>query len=300
MGLMSGSVSVTRYNLTKMPKKLDFEQARFQEIQPGSELRLSKGFIPMEPGAEYELGHRRWAFRVRIDQLRPDPTQVRERYRELVRAELDAGTEIVGPKKRKELRTLAEEEILVATSPTTRIVEGAIDGRVLYVASAAKSQLGIVLEQLRRLGLDAQPKAPWTDRELPEYQSEVFESHEPGESALGCRFLKDLVGDMELTIEPESGYVKLRTSETHVTISGGVLHDLLHFIETDAEILSAKVTTGETSFRFDAPSYRLSNLRIETERHEHWTETLDERLEKISDVFDLLDAKFDDLIAELG
>jgi len=300
MGLLSGSVSVTRYNLTKLPKKLDFDRARFQEIQPGSEVRMSKGFIPMEPGADYEVGHRRWAFRVRIDQLRPDATQVRERYRDLIRTELDAGAESVGPKKRKELRSLAEEEILVNTSPTTRIIEGAIDGRVLYVASTAKSQLGIVLEELRRLGVEAQAKAPWTDRDVPAYHSDVFESHEPGESALGCRFLKDLVGDMELTIEPESGYVKLRTSDTNVTISGGVLHDLLHFIETDAEILSAKVTTGETSFRFDAPSYRLSNLRIETERHGHWTERLEERLEKISDVFDLLDAKFDDLIAQLS
>lgn len=300
MGLLSGSVSVTRYNLTKMPKKLDFDKARFQEIQPGSEIRLSQGFIPMEPGADYEVGHRRWGFRVRIDQLRPDATQVRERYRELIRTELDAGAESVGPKKRKELRSLAEEEILVTTSPSTRIIEGAIDGRILYVASAAKSQLGIVLEQLRRLGVEAQLKAPWTDREVPAYHSDVFESHEPGESALGCRFLKDLVGDMELTIEPESGYVKLRTTDTNVTISGGVLHDLLHFIETEAEILSAKVTTGETSFRFDAPSYRLSNLRIETERHGHWTERLEERLERISDVFDLLDAKFDDLIAQLS
>jgi hypothetical protein len=300
MGLLSGSVSITRYNVISMPQELDFETARFFEVQAGSEVRISKGFIPMEPGADYEFGHKRWAFRVRIDQVRPDPTMVRERFRELVRVELDAGAEFVGPKKRKELRILADEEILVVTSPTSRIIEAAIDGKVLYVASTANNQLGIVLEQLRRVGIEAEPKAPWTDGQTPEYTSDIFETHEPGESALGCRFLKDLVGDMELAVEPEAGYVKLMTSDTKVTISGGVLHDLLHFIETDAELLSAKVTTGETSFRFEAASYRLSNLRIETERHNHWTDLLDERIEKISDIFDLLDAKFDDLLAQLS
>ena len=299
MGLLSGSVSISRFNVTKVPTKPDFEKAGFREIEPGSEVRLSRGFVPIEPGEPYKFGHKRWAFRVRIDRLRPDPTTVRERYRALIRTELDAGAEYVGPKKRKELRTLAEEEVLVRTSPTSRIIEGVIDGKELYVASTARNQIGIVLEVLREINISAEPKAPWTDREQPEVESEVS-IQEPGQSILGARFLRDMWGDAELTIEPEAGYVRLCTADTKVTLAGVVEHDLMHFIEHEAEIVNAKMTTGEITFRFDALSFSVSNLRVDTERYDHWTNLLDARLEKISEVFDLLEAKFEEVVSALG
>ena len=71
-----------------------------------------------------------------------------------------------------------------------------------------------------------------------------------------------------------------------------MLHEILHYVELDSEILVANMAAGDVTFRFDALSYRLSNLKIETEKHDHWTELLDERLEKIAAVFDLLDRKF--------
>ena len=45
MGLLSGSVSITRFNVTKMPAKPDFDKAAFKEIAEGSEVRLSRGFV---------------------------------------------------------------------------------------------------------------------------------------------------------------------------------------------------------------------------------------------------------------
>ena len=55
MGLLSGSVSVTRYNITKMPRKPDFEPARFLEIQPGSESVLQEIVALLTNNADWEL-----------------------------------------------------------------------------------------------------------------------------------------------------------------------------------------------------------------------------------------------------
>ena len=48
----------------------------------------------------------------------------------------------------------------------------------------------------------------------------------------------------------------------------------------------------EARFRLDALSWRLSGLSVETLGKGHWTEVLDERLEKITAVFELLDRKY--------
>ena len=45
MGLLTGAVSVTRFNVVNKPDEIDFEQASFQEIPPGSEVRESQGFV---------------------------------------------------------------------------------------------------------------------------------------------------------------------------------------------------------------------------------------------------------------
>lgn len=295
MGLLSGSASVTRYNVTSRPPHLDFEKARFQEIEPGSEVRHSHGFLPMELGADYEIGAERFAFRVRMDHLKADPTLLRERFRELVRAEFDSGAKFLNTKRRRELRELAEEELLVRTLPSSRIIEGVLDGNILYVGTSAKNFLGVILELLRKIGITVEPKNPWTDRGDRSVESDIIETHEPGESILGCRLLKELVGDSEITVEPEAGYIRLKTHDSKVTISGVVFHELLHYLEQDTEILAAKMTTGEATFRFDALAFRISNLSIQTAKHDHWTETLDERLEKIGGIFDILDRKFIEL-----
>ncbi len=300
MGLLSGSVSVTRFNVAPFPGEPDFEAERFVEIQPGSEVRERVGFVPMEPEAPYEVGQGRFAFRVRIDRLKPDPTAVQERVKQLVRAELEAGAELVGARKRKELRQLAEEELIVKTTPTSRIVECCLDGKLLYVASTAKDHLGKVITQLRKIGIVAEPKTPWLDRGDPEVESDIVAAYEPGQSVLGCRFLKALMGDRDLMFESEAGYVQLQTAETRVTLSGAVTSDLHRYVKRGAEILAAKLLTGDASFRFDALNFRLSGLRVEIGRHDHWTDLLDERLEKIAAVWDLLETKYRQLASRLS
>ena len=59
------------------------------------------------------------------------------------------------------------------------------------------------------------------------------------------------------------------------------------------------VVDNTFSFKFDALPFRISNLRIETEKHDHWTEYLDERLQKIAAVFELLEGRYDQLRPEL-
>lgn len=293
MGLLSGSASVTRFNVTARPPEPDFEAAAFRAIAPGSEVRESIGFLPFEPQAPYVVGTERWAFRLRIDRLRPDPTAVAERVKQLVAAELEAtGAPFLGPGKRKQLKELAEEELIVHTAPRSKIVEGVLEGNVLYLGTTAKNAIGLATGLLRRIGIVAEPKAPWLDREEPEVESEIVELREPGESILGCRFLAALAGETDLFYEPIAGSVRLRAGETKVSLTGVVLGDLLAYLERGAEVLAGKLTTGEVSFRLDGASWRIGGLTIQTGRHEHWTELLDERLEKIVAAYELIDAKY--------
>lgn len=293
MGLLSGSASVTRFNVTARPPEPDFESAAFRAIAPGSEVRESVGFLPVEPGAEYRVGNERWAFRLRIDRLRPDPTAVAERVKQLVAAELETtGAPFLGPGKRKQLKELAEEELIVHSAPRSKIVEGVIDEGLLYLGTTAKNTIGLAVGLLRRIGVVVEPKTPWLDREEPEVESEIVELREHGESILGCRFLAGLAGETDLFYEPINGSVRLRAGETKVSLSGVVLGDLLAYLERGAEVLAGKLTTGEVGFRLDGASWRIGGLTVQTGRHEHWTELLDERLEKIAAAYELIDAKY--------
>lgn len=300
MGLLTGSASITRYHAFGPVDGPDFELERFIEIQPGSEVRERIGFIPFEPEAPYEVGARRYAFRVRIDKLRPDPTAVKERLKQLIHTEIETtDATFVGPKKRKQLRELAEEELIVKATPRTKIIECCLEGDLLYIANTSKNVLGVILELLRKVGVTAEPKAPWLDRADPDVESELVTPNQPGQSVLGCRFLKALMEDRELMIEGEAGNVRLATAQAKVSLSGAVLGDLHRYVERGCEILSAKIITAETTFRFDALSYRINGLRVETDRHDHWTELLDERLEKIGAMYELLDQKYEGLAAQI-
>lgn len=301
MGLLSGSISVTRFRLSPVPDELDFDREAFREIDPASEVRESVGFLSAEPEAPYKAGEHRYFFRVRFDKVTPDPIAVQERVKEMIRAELDQGADFVGPKKRRKMKEMAEEELLFDARPRTKIIEGAIDGQVLYVGSTSKAYLGRVTEMLRRLGVVAELETPWISRGDPEIDSPIYETYEPGEAVAGARFLRALVGDREILFEPESGFVRLQTEDARVTLSGAVLKDLLRYIERKAEVLSAKLISGEpqASFRLEGPSFRVSALRIETAKHDHWTELLDDRLNGIGAIFELLDRKYDELAPRL-
>src|SRR5262249_28018848 len=134
MGILGKTVSVTRCNVAVPPEGPDFEAVAFLALQPGAGVRGRVGVGPLELHAPYEGGQGRRAFRVRIDRRRPDATAVRERLRELVRLEMEqTGAPFVGPKKRKQLKTIAEHELLIGQRPSTRLVECVIDGPVLYI-----------------------------------------------------------------------------------------------------------------------------------------------------------------------
>jgi hypothetical protein len=303
MGLLSGTtVSVTRFNVAVPPEGPDFERAQFWAIEPGSEVRERIGLIPFEIESPYEVGQGRWAFRVRIDRIRPDATAVKERLRELVKAEMEAtGKPFVGSKTRKKLKELAEAELCSRQAPRTKIIECCINGPVLYVASTAKTWLGTVLTLLRQAGVEADFKAPWLD-EAPEVDeaSDIVIPKEPGQSVLGCRFLRALLEEPEVMVEPETGSVRLATREAKVSLTGAVLNELFRYLEDGAEILTAKIHVGPYPMRLDALSYRLNGLKLEPVKNEHWTVDLDQRLEQIAAVFELLDGKYASLKDKLN
>ncbi len=294
MGLLSATVAVTRFNVVVPPEGPDFERARFWEIEPGSEVRERMGFVPFELDAPWEVGQGRYVFRMRIDRIRPDATAVKERLRELIRGEMEAtGKTFVGPKTRKKLRDLAEAESAMRQAPRTKIVECCIDGPILYVASTAKTYLGTVVTLLRQAGVEGDFKAPWLD-EAPEAEemSDVVIPKEPGQSVLGCRFLRALLEESDVMVEPEAGSVRLATREARVSLAGAVLNELYRYLEEGAEILSAKIHVGAVPLRFDALSYRLSGVKLEPVKNEHWTIDVDQRLEQIAGVFETLDGKY--------
>lgn len=297
MGLLTGSISVSRYNVA-YPEDVDFDTAAFRAIQPGSEVRESVGFIPYEPEAAYEVGTRRYAFRVRIDRLRPDTTAVKERLKQLMAVELEqSGMQYVGSRKKKELKQVAEEEIIVRTSPRSKIIECAIDGSTLWVGTAAKSDLGTVTTALRRVGVEASPKVPWVDHGLPEAYSDIVETREEAESVHGCHFLKALIGDPDFPVEPESGMARLATHGARIGLAGEVLADLHRYLERGAEVLALKfVAGGENAFTLDGPSFRIRGLSLLPVKSDHWTLDLDVRLERLADLYERLERKFEELM----
>lgn len=302
MGLLSGTVAVTRFNVVVPAEGPDFERAPFWEIEPGSEVRERIGFVPFELEAPYQVALGRYVFRVRIDRVRPDATAVKERLRELVKLEMEtSGKPFVGPKTRRKLRDLAEAELAARQAPRTKILECCIDGPLLYVASTAKSSLGLILALLRQAGVESDFKAPWLD-EAPEVDesSDIVIPKEPGESVLGCRFLRVLLEEPDVLVEPEAGSVRLATREARVTLAGAVMNELYRYLEEGAEILSAKIFLGTIPFRFDALSYRLNGLKLEPVKNEHWTMDLDQRLEQIGGVFAALDEKYAALKGKLN
>ncbi len=293
MALLSGSASVTRFSVTSRPEEPDFEPFAFREIPSGSEIRERIGFVPYEPEAPYRVGQHRFFFRVRIDVRRPDSTAVKERVKELVRAEREAtGAAFVGSKKRRLLREQAEEELLARAAPRTTVIECCLDENVLWVGTTANTNLGTVLALAAAVGITAEYKAPWIDRAEEEVPSAIVEFDGPGQSVLGCRFLRTLVDDDEIMVEPEAGSVTLVTPETRVTLQGSVTEDLHRYLKRECEILSARLLYEDTAFRFDGPSFRIGSMRVETEKFDSWIELLDARLEQIAGVYDALDAKY--------
>ncbi|MEO8505608.1 MAG: hypothetical protein ABI609_17060 [Acidobacteriota bacterium] len=295
MPLLSGSAAVTRFRVTSRPEAPDFDRLAFAPILPASEVRESIGFVPCEPDAPYLVGSQRWAFRVRIDRRKPETTAVRERLKQLLATELElTGRQFVGAKRRKELKQLAEDELLVGTNPRSKVIECCLDGKVLFVASTAKAYLGVVSVLVRRIGIATDFLTPWPTTEFEDQGlSDIVETHEPGQSVRGCRCLSLMLDNPEVLLEPESGGAKLRTRQVSVSLAGNVAADVFAYLDAGAEILSARLVIGEFRFAFDALSWRISGLRFEKHRYEHWIEALDARLLRITALFEWLDNAYE-------
>jgi hypothetical protein len=114
-------------------------------------------------------------------------------------------------------------------------------------------------------------------------------------SAHGAHFLEALLGDPEIKFEPVSGYARLQTRQARVTLTGAILRELQRYVQEGSALLAAKLLSGDVTFRLDALAFRVSSLSVENSRLEHWTERLDERMEKITAVWELLDRKYAEL-----
>ena len=291
MPLLTGNVACTRFNIISIPDEPDFEQQGFKALHPGSAIRERAGFVPFELGEPYQIGHKRWAFRVRIDKVTVDSTLVKERFKELLKTE----EEQVGPPSpnvKKELRRLAEDELLSRTAPRSRIIECMIENGVLYAGSNSNNHLDTICGLLKKIGIEVEYKAPWV--ELGQDQdSPLVDASNPGESVLGCHFLKKLTEDPSVFVEPEKGSARLITSEgTKVSLSGSVLGELHRFLDEGAELLSAKLIVNETQITFTGLSYQISGLKVEKCHGDHWSEVLDERMDPVRAMWQLLDEKY--------
>lgn len=297
MGLVSGSLSVSRFEVVARPAEPDFEALAFEPLPPGTERRESQGFVPLEPEAPYRIAHDLWAFRIRFDRVRPDPTAVAERLRAYERSETD-GTGMDRPpaRRRRELKTLAEEEIARATPPRTAFVEGALEGRRLYLASTARSRIGTCLTLLRGIGIEAYPKAPWTDAGVEPQLLPGVRFAEPAASAHGCRFLRALIEEGEAMAEPIAGAARVALGDVEVALKGAIHVELFRLFEQGGEPLSAKLVSEHGAFRFDAPTFRIASLRVDAEEAGGWIERLDARLGKVGELFDWLDGSYAKLL----
>ncbi len=292
MALISGSVACTRFSVVAAPEEIDFDSVRFRALQPGSILRESSGFVPYEPEEPYLIANRMWAFRIRCDQKKVDANQLKERVRELVKVEMQE----VGPpsmKKIQELRKLAEEELLERQSSSTKIIECVLDDHTLYVGTVAQSNLGLVSALLLKVGVQLEFKTPWIDAGLESQSADHIDYQDPSQSVIGCHFLNALLNDPDVFPEVERGQAKLITaSGTTVTLKGTIQSDLDRFLDEGSDLINLKLLYEDTLFTLDGLSFRISGLKINPYKSDHWTGKLQSRLDRIREVWEAMDQKF--------
>ena len=292
MGLISGSVSCTRFNVVSLPDNPQFDLVPFRGISPGSSLREKEGFQPYEPDEPYEFGTRRWAFRVRIDKVSLDATTIKEMVMDMVKAETDA-VGPPGPKARQRMRVEAEDELMQHPAPRSKIIECLLEETTLYVGSTSKGHLGVILELLKRVGVEVEYKTPWLDAGQEEDETGFIDLKEPGQSIWGCRFLEALINDPEAFLEPEKGSISLITSQgVKVSLSGPIHNEIEHMMEKGGHLFKAKLLVEGFAFTLDGLSYRINALKLDNLKSQHWTEQLDARMDKLKILWEWLDNKY--------
>jgi hypothetical protein len=167
-----------------------------------------------------------------------------------------------------------------------------MENGVLYVGTITKPQTDVILGLMKNIGITLEYKTPWMELGQ-ELESPLVDTSTPGESVLGCHFLKKLLEDPDILVEPHKGSAKLVTPEgTKVSLSGSVLGELNRFLDEGAELISAKLIVNEITINFTGLSYQISGMKVEKCSGDHWTEILDERLDPVRDMWNLLDEKY--------
>lgn len=295
MGFVSGSMKSTRFTVTSSPPAPDFEACRFTEIEPGSNIREKCGFLPFDSYEDgtphYQIESGTFAFRFRTDTVVIDQGLLKEKMAQQIKLDLASGMP-VGAKHRARLRTLIEDELLQSPAIKTRVAEGVIQDGIVYLDTAAKSQIGAILEYLKRVGVEVEYLVPWGD--------DIGDPHphldlkEPGQSIHGCTFLRQLLDDPEVMVEPEKGSVKLIGADgVKISLTGAVLPMMDDALEKDALLLTTKLLYGDKEMNFDGLAFRIKSIKIDRSSEKHWSAKLLERLEQLKAVWGSLDTHYE-------
>lgn len=297
MSLLNGSASCTRLSVVGPMDEPQFDEQAFQTLRPGSAIKERAGFLPMETGDEYKMGEGQYAFRLRIDRIRPNSIMVKERWFQLLKVE----EEEVGPpspKVKRDLRKLAEEEISSTTSPTTQIIQCYMENGTIYAGTTTNSHLDALASLLKKIGVSVAYKTPWDDWGQ-EADPHHIKPRNPGESVLGCQFLRKLIGQNDVYVEPVKGKVRVVTTEgTRASLSGTVLGELNRYLDEGSEMLLAKLIINEIPLTFHALGFQIGGMKVDSCTGDHWIEVLAERMDSIRAMWDLLDAKYKDLMVQ--
>lgn len=248
--------------------------------------------MPMKPGAQYELAGDRCAGRVRMDEVKPDPVVVRDRYEELLTDEVDPP----GKRRRQELAELAWCEAATGTTPRRRYVEWVKDGDLLYIGSASRPETSAAIDLFRKTGgTNILPATPWET--LGDMTCDAVEANHPGQSVWGARFLRAVAASpsREMSVSLEEGAASLRRGDLKLSLSGDIRAPLTHHLDEGAEVISARLQ-GQYLLTIDGLSWWIKSLALPAPAPSaHWADSLGTRLAAIRDAFEWIDSAFADL-----
>lgn len=151
MGLVEGTISLTRFMVTSMTDTPDFDRVPYKEPHEDSNITETEGFLPYANGEEYQTAHQSWFFRVATFKRIPCKERFQEVYRDLLKAESEQGPVSVATKRA--LKSQAED---IARKPG-KISRKRIDcylweGSILYAGTTSKGDLGTICELLAHRG----------------------------------------------------------------------------------------------------------------------------------------------------
>jgi hypothetical protein len=274
--MLDGSFACTRLQIVSPVDTVDFGLLPYRPIIQASTIRESFGFIPPEVATDYQVGHKRWAAKLRIDRRNPDPTKVRLAKRDAVAHEANLSPSgVVSNKRRREIQHEVEESLLPDTEARASVVDVVIDGDIVFVGTASETDSSIVQSALRDIGVEAALVNSWP-------------SLDEGAGFLSSVAMREQDGMM---IEPEKGAVIMDPpNDMHPTISlsGAVTQECLRLISQGYMPRKAKIVWGDMTLTIGADG-KCRGMKVEA-HGETWTDALDIRIEALHELYAQLDA----------